>query len=68
MRLLFRDAQFGEPLQNFMSFNFQLPCQLIDANLLHSYDNLRMLRALLFALRVTLVRSARCGLGNFRPT
>jgi hypothetical protein len=35
MRLLLRDAEFREPLQYFMSFDFQLPRQLIDPNLLH---------------------------------
>ena len=41
VRLLFRYAELGKPLQNFMSFDFQLPCQLVDANLLHKYDCLR---------------------------
>jgi hypothetical protein len=35
MGLFFRDAQFGEPLQYFVSFDFQLPRQLVDSNLLH---------------------------------
>jgi len=35
MRFLFRDAQFGEPIQNLVGLNFQLPRQLVDANLLH---------------------------------
>jgi hypothetical protein len=35
MRLLFRDAQFGEPVEDFVSFHFQLACQLIDPNLFH---------------------------------
>ena len=42
MRLLFRHAQFGEPIQNFVSLDFQLPRQLVDSNLLHrkSYRSL----------------------------
>jgi hypothetical protein len=35
VRLLFGNAQFGEQLQNFVSFDFQLPRQLVNANLLH---------------------------------
>jgi hypothetical protein len=35
VRLLFSNAEFGEQLQNFVSFDFQLPRQLVDANLLH---------------------------------
>jgi hypothetical protein len=35
MRLLLRDAQFGKALEDFMSLDFQLPRQLVDANLLH---------------------------------
>jgi hypothetical protein len=35
VRLLFGDAQFGEQLKNFVSLDFQLPRQLVDANLLH---------------------------------
>jgi hypothetical protein len=35
MRLLFTDAQFGEPVKDFVSLDFQLPCQLVNPNLLH---------------------------------
>jgi len=35
MRLLFGDAQFGQPIQNLMGLDFQLPSQLVDANLFH---------------------------------
>src|SRR5262249_9005081 len=35
MRLLFRDAQLGEQVENLVSFHFQLSRQLIDPNLLH---------------------------------
>ncbi len=35
VRLFFRDAQFGEPVQDFVSLDFQLSCQLVDPNLLH---------------------------------
>jgi hypothetical protein len=40
VRLFFGDAQFGEPLQYFVSFDFQFPCQLVDSNLLHRESNL----------------------------
>jgi len=35
MRLLFLDAQLGEPVEDFVSLYFQLPRQLVDPNLLH---------------------------------
>jgi hypothetical protein len=35
MRLLFNDAQFGEPVEDLVSLDFQLSRQLIDPNLLH---------------------------------
>ena len=35
MRLLLRDTQLGEPVQDLVSLDFQLPCQLVDSNLLH---------------------------------
>lgn len=35
VRLLFRYAEFGQPVQDLVSLDFQFPCQLIDANLLH---------------------------------
>lgn len=35
VRLLIGDAKFGEPVQQFVRFHFQLPRQLIDSNLLH---------------------------------
>jgi len=35
VRLLFRHAKFRQPVQNFVSLDFQLPCQLVDSNLLH---------------------------------
>jgi hypothetical protein len=35
VRLLFRDAHFGEPLQDLVSLDFQLSRQLVDSNLLH---------------------------------
>jgi hypothetical protein len=35
VRLLFGDAQLREQLEYFVSFDFQLPRQLVDANLLH---------------------------------
>jgi hypothetical protein len=41
MRLLFRDAQLGEPVQDFVSLDFQLPGQLVDSNLLHSVKQIR---------------------------
>ena len=40
VRLLLGDAQFGEPVQNFVSLDFQLPRQLVDPNLLHRQSNL----------------------------
>jgi hypothetical protein len=40
MRLLFLDAQFREPIEDFVSLHFQLPRQLIDPNLLHRKNNL----------------------------
>ena len=41
VRLLFRDAQLGEPVQDFVSLDFQLPGQLVDSNLLHSVKQIR---------------------------
>src|SRR5436190_20575860 len=35
MRLLFLYAQLGEPIEDFVSFDFQLPRQLVNPNLLH---------------------------------
>jgi hypothetical protein len=35
VRFLFGDAQFGESIQNLVGLYFQLPRQLVDANLLH---------------------------------
>jgi hypothetical protein len=35
MRLLFGHAQFRQPIQNLMGLDFQLPSQLVDANLFH---------------------------------
>ena len=35
MGLLFGDPQFGEPVKDFVRLDFQLPRQLINANLLH---------------------------------
>jgi len=35
VRLLFGDAQFGQPVQDLVSLDFELPGQLVDANLLH---------------------------------
>jgi hypothetical protein len=35
VRLLLADAQFGEPVQDLVSFHFQLPGQLVNPNLLH---------------------------------
>jgi hypothetical protein len=40
VRLLFGDAQLREPVEDFMSFHFQLPRQLVDTNLLHRESNL----------------------------
>ncbi len=40
VRLLFGDAQFREPVQDFVSLHFQLPRQLVDSNLLHRESNL----------------------------
>src|SRR3954463_15381697 len=40
MRLLFLDAQLGEPIEDFVSLDFQLPRQLVDPNLLHRKSNL----------------------------
>src|SRR5450759_290215 len=44
MRLFFRDAQFGEPLQYFVSLDFQLPRQLVYSNLLHRESYLQLTR------------------------
>jgi hypothetical protein len=33
--LLFGNAQFGQPVQDLVGLDFELPCQLVDANLLH---------------------------------
>jgi hypothetical protein len=41
MGFLLGDAQFREQLQNFMSFYFQLPSQLVNANLSHKNSSLR---------------------------
>jgi hypothetical protein len=38
---LLSDAQFREKLQNFMSLYFQLPSQLVNANLSHKNSSLR---------------------------
>jgi hypothetical protein len=35
VRLLFGDAQFGQPVQDLVGLDFELPCQLVDSNLLH---------------------------------
>jgi hypothetical protein len=35
MRLLLRNAKLWQALQNFVSLDFQFPCQLVDSNLLH---------------------------------
>jgi hypothetical protein len=35
VRLLLGHSQFGEPIENLVSLNFQLTRQLVDANLLH---------------------------------
>jgi hypothetical protein len=35
VRLLFGDAYFGEPFEDFVRLYFQLPRQLVNANLLH---------------------------------
>jgi len=35
VRLFVGDAEFGEPLQYFVSFNFQLPRQLVNSDLSH---------------------------------
>jgi hypothetical protein len=40
VRLLLSDAQFEEPIQYFVSLDFQFPRQLVDANLLHRQSNL----------------------------
>jgi hypothetical protein len=40
MRLLLGDAKFREQLQNFVSFDFQFPGQLVNANLSHRQSNL----------------------------
>jgi hypothetical protein len=40
VRLFFRDAQFGEPLEDLVSLDFQFPRQLVDTNLLHRENNL----------------------------
>src|SRR3954447_3678642 len=40
MRLLFLYAQLGEPIEDFVSFDFQLPRQLVNPNLLHRKNNL----------------------------
>ena len=42
VRLLFSDAQFGKPVEYFMRLDFQLPGQLVNANLLHRENNLRL--------------------------
>ena len=42
VRLLFGDAQFGEPVQDFVSLDFQLPRQLVDSNLLHRKNYLSL--------------------------
>jgi hypothetical protein len=39
VRLLLGYAQFGEPIENLVSLNFQLTRQLIDANLSHRKSN-----------------------------
>jgi hypothetical protein len=35
VRFLFGNPQFGEPFENFVSLDFQLPRQLVNSNLLH---------------------------------
>jgi hypothetical protein len=35
VRFLVRDAEFGEPLQYFVSFDFQLSRQLVNSDLSH---------------------------------
>jgi hypothetical protein len=35
VRLLFRNAQLGKPVQYLVGLHFQLPCQLVNPNLLH---------------------------------
>jgi hypothetical protein len=35
VRLLLRHAHFGEPFEDLVSLDFQLPRQLVNANLLH---------------------------------
>jgi hypothetical protein len=44
VRLLFGDAQFGKAVQDFVSLDLQLPCQLVNANLLHRQSDLLTLR------------------------
>jgi hypothetical protein len=36
VRLLLGDSQFGEPIENLVSLDFELASQLVDANLFHS--------------------------------
>jgi hypothetical protein len=35
VRLLLRNAKLWQAIQNFVRLDFQLPCQLVDSNLLH---------------------------------
>jgi hypothetical protein len=44
MGLLLGNSQFREQLQNFVGFYFQLPRQLVDANLSHKNSSLRHTR------------------------
>jgi len=76
VRLFFLHAQFGEPVQNFVSFDFQLPRQLVDPNLLHRKSNFRqlwsghllaMLRASFGVLHAFRSCSFRLILSGFNP-
>ena len=40
MRLLFLHAELGEPVEDFVSLDFQLPRQLVNPNLFHRKNNL----------------------------
>ena len=42
VRLLFGNAQFGQPVQDLVGLDFELPCQLVDSNLFHRKSNRRL--------------------------
>ncbi len=53
--LLFRNAQLGQPVKDLVRFDFQLPGQLINANLVHR-NNTVLRRRTLLALRTAIFR------------